>query len=384
MTVTANDGSLTSTPTASSTASATVANTPPVVNSVTIDQGSPNTNDVLSATITSSDADGDSRTYSYQWLKNGNPISGETNATLDLGVAGNGSSGDQLSLQVGASDGTDDSALVTSSGVTVGNAAPVVDSATIDQASPRTNDVLSVTVDASDGDGDTLTYDYQWTKNGNDLSGETDATLDLGVAGNGSKDDDIAVRVTASDGTDASSAVTASAVTIENSLPVVSLLTVSPTSANTTDVILASAGGTDPDGEGVYFGYVWKVNDIVVQTTPVGGNLQDSLDLSTLGGIAVGDVVTVTVTPNDLTDDGVPVTDISVVFNTLPVVDSVEITPAGPASTNGTVAADVSSHDDDGQTLVTEYQWLLNDVEYRRGNRLLVGPVAGRQRRPWR
>ena len=137
VTVTANDGSLTSTPTASSTATATVANTPPVVDSVTIDQSSPNTDDVLSATITSSDADGDSRTYSYQWLKNGNPISGETNATLDLGVAGNGSSGDQLSLRVGANDGTDDSTLVTSSAVTVGNAAPVVDSVTIDQSVAR-------------------------------------------------------------------------------------------------------------------------------------------------------------------------------------------------------------------------------------------------------
>ena len=123
----------------------------------------------LSATITSSDADGDSRTYSYQWLKNGNPISGETNATLDLGVAGNGSSGDQLSLRVGANDGTDDSPLVTSSAVTVGNATPVVDSVTIDQSAPDTDDVLSVTVDASDDDGDTLTYDYQWTNGGVDL-----------------------------------------------------------------------------------------------------------------------------------------------------------------------------------------------------------------------
>ena len=157
MTVTANDGLLTQhADRLEHQATATVANTPPVVDSVTIDQNSPNTDDVLSATITSSDADGESRTYSYQWLKNGNPISGETDATLDLGVAGNGSTGDQLSLRVGANDGTDDSTLVTSSAVTVGNAAPVVDSVTIDQSSPDTDDVLGVTVDASDADGDTL------------------------------------------------------------------------------------------------------------------------------------------------------------------------------------------------------------------------------------
>ena len=95
VTVTANDGSLTSTPTASSTASATVANTPPVVDSVTIDQTSPGTNQVLSATIDSSDDDGDTLTFDYQWLRNGVEISGATDATLDLGVEGDGGRRDQ-------------------------------------------------------------------------------------------------------------------------------------------------------------------------------------------------------------------------------------------------------------------------------------------------
>ena len=73
-----------------------------------------------------------------------------------------------------------------------------MDSVTIDQAAPDTDDVLSVTVDASDDDGDTLTYELPvdesaaWT-----IAGETGATLDLGVSGNGDRGDDIAVRVTA-------------------------------------------------------------------------------------------------------------------------------------------------------------------------------------------
>jgi len=38
--------------------------------------------------------DGDQLTYRYQWLRNGTPISGATNATLDLAQAGNGDNGD--------------------------------------------------------------------------------------------------------------------------------------------------------------------------------------------------------------------------------------------------------------------------------------------------
>ena len=45
----------------------------------------------------------------------------------------------------------------------------------------RTFTVATTNVVAHDDDGDTLTYDYQWLKNGVDLTGETGSTLNLGV-----------------------------------------------------------------------------------------------------------------------------------------------------------------------------------------------------------
>ena len=45
------------------------------------------------------------------------------------------------------------------------NQAPV-SNVVINQASPDTDDVLSVTVVATDGDSDPLTLDYQWTLDG--------------------------------------------------------------------------------------------------------------------------------------------------------------------------------------------------------------------------
>jgi hypothetical protein len=77
-----------------------------VIDSVTINQSNPKTNDTLSATVTSHDPEGSPVTYSYQWLKGGNVISGATNATLNLTGANNGNKGDQISLRVRGSDGS--------------------------------------------------------------------------------------------------------------------------------------------------------------------------------------------------------------------------------------------------------------------------------------
>ncbi len=49
---------------------------PPVVDSVTINQLSPRTADTLSVTVTSHDPNNDPVTYAYQWIKNGTPIAG--------------------------------------------------------------------------------------------------------------------------------------------------------------------------------------------------------------------------------------------------------------------------------------------------------------------
>ncbi len=101
----------------------------------------------------------------------------------------------------------------------VTNAAPVVDSVAIDQAAPRTNDVLTVSVQAHDPDGDPVALAYQWLKNGVELPQRVSPTLNLSQAGNGDKGDDISVRVTPSDGVTTGDAVTSQSVTVVNSDP---------------------------------------------------------------------------------------------------------------------------------------------------------------------
>ncbi len=63
-------------------------NTPPVVDSVSITQSAPRTNDTLSASVTSHDPDGDALTTAYQWSRNGTDIPGASGSTLDLRAPG--------------------------------------------------------------------------------------------------------------------------------------------------------------------------------------------------------------------------------------------------------------------------------------------------------
>ena len=176
---------------------------------VSLSDSSPGTNEILTATATGDDFDGDTVSFSYLWKVNGNIVQSTLTAdltdTLDLSNAGNGDNGDTVTVTVIPGDGSNQGDTVTDT-ANVGNQVPVVDSVTITNTL-RTFTVATTNVVAHDDDGDTLTYDYQWL-NGVDLTGETGSTLDLGVAGNGDRGDQISVRVTASDGVATSAAVT--------------------------------------------------------------------------------------------------------------------------------------------------------------------------------
>lgn len=179
----------------------------------------------------------------------------------------------------------------------LGNGAPVVDSVTVSPTTPRTNDTVAATVRAHDPDGDALTYTYQWTRNGTDISGATGTSLDLSVAGNGNRGDMIAVRVTASDGSLTSVPLTSTVVVVANSAPVATV-SLDPATPTTQTLLTAFATATDADVDPLTLQYVWKVNGVTKRTT-VTAATSDSFDLGQPGNGNKGDQVTVELTASD-------------------------------------------------------------------------------------
>jgi hypothetical protein len=133
------------------------------------------------------------------------------------------------------------------------NTAPVVDTVAIAQTAPTTNTTLSVNVTAHDADNDPLTYLYQWRKNGVSIPNATGATLDLSLAGNGDKGDQISVRVNAFDGIIQSAPKTSSQVAVVNSPPAFNQNLANRTDAEGATVSF-SAGATDPDSDPLTYG----------------------------------------------------------------------------------------------------------------------------------
>ena len=136
-------------------------------------------------TVTAHDDDGDPLSYTYQWVRDGTDIAGQTGATLDLSVAGNGDKGDQIAVRVTASDGTDPSVPVTSGAVGVVNSAPTFDQDLGDRTDPEGFSV-GLSAGATDPDGDPLTYGATGLPPGLSIdvaTGQITGTIDAGAAG---------------------------------------------------------------------------------------------------------------------------------------------------------------------------------------------------------
>jgi YVTN family beta-propeller protein len=190
-----------------------VADTAPVLDSVSIAQSSARTNDLLTAAATGHDVDTDGLAFAYQWTRNGTDIAGATGSSLDLSGSSNGDRGDSMALRVTASDGSLASPPLASNPVVIADSAPVATVA-LSPASPTTQSVLVATATASDPDGDVLTMRYVWKVNGvtrqTTTTNAMSDTFDLGRPGYGNKGDLVTVQLTVSDATLASGTASAS------------------------------------------------------------------------------------------------------------------------------------------------------------------------------
>lgn len=245
-TVTPNDG--TDEGTAVTSGSVTILNTAPVMLTASISPTTATETDILTCTGTASDDDGDALTYTYVWSIGGAALKGETSDTLS-GDAFN--KADVVTCTVTADDGDGGTASLTSSSVTIANSVPVVDVVTLSPDPAYEADTITCTPEAIDDDDDALTYSYSWSVGGIDIS-PTSETLD-GTFFN--RDEDVICTVIANDGLDDSVAVSSAALTISNTAPVLTSVTLSPDPAYEADTLTCAAVAADVDGDAYTFAY---------------------------------------------------------------------------------------------------------------------------------
>lgn len=342
-------------------------NTRPLIGFVELSNHSPTTNETVTATVTTSDADDDPITLTYVWKVNDVVVRTTSNTTsltdtLDLSVLGNGDVGDQMSLVVTPSDGKESGPSATSSAV-VADTLPTVDSLTLSPTTVLiTTTSLTATATTSDDDGHAVTLTYVWKLNGEvvqtteNTASLTD-TLDLSLLSQRQPGDAITVEVTPNDGLN--NGTTATVSTAINRAPVVDAIQLSPIAPTTNTLLTATVETHDAESDPITLTYVWKVNGVVARMTTNTSSLADTFDLSLTGNGNIGDQISLEVTPSDGKVTGTTATASVMVANSAPVVDSVVVTPSNPIVTD-TLTATVTVSDDDDDAVTVNYVWKVN------------------------
>ncbi len=180
-------------------ATATIANSPPVVEELSIDAGLTVASNIV-PTIETSDADSDAVVLTFAWSVDGALAADQTGASLPAGIAARGQ---EVSLSVTPDDGTDTGDAATLS-VVIENAPPTAAAAVLSATSAEVGEVVSVTVSGwADADDDAESYLYTWHIDGAPID-EDREELEIPDSAAGSV---VHCAVTPFDGTDAGEAL---------------------------------------------------------------------------------------------------------------------------------------------------------------------------------
>ncbi|MBI5188160.1 MAG: putative Ig domain-containing protein [Nitrospirae bacterium] len=171
---------------------------------------------------------------SYQWIVNDIEIAGANSRTFSEPV----NKGARLKVRI-TFKGKAESYI--SKEVIVKNTPPEILSAKLSPNGPKKGDTIKVTVDAPDRDGDSVSFKYEWFKNGEPITGKDADTLDDVVFSRGDK---ISVSIKPFDGEEYGRTINVYEV-IANSPPVIK----EGKSSLDNGVYTLTLNGHDPDGD---------------------------------------------------------------------------------------------------------------------------------------
>ena len=152
-------------------------------------------------------------------------------------------------------------------------------------------------------------------------------------------------------------------ITVANNAPSATV-SLTPTAPNIESVMTATIGVSDPDSDPVEVNVRWDVDGTEVRNVTFTGPGEDELDLGPLN-LAPGQVVTVTVTPNDGTLTGNTVTASRTLVDRAPSVDSLTFSP-DEIGIDDTLTVTVTASDPEGTPVTLTYVWSYNGTEVQR------------------
>lgn len=207
-------------------------------------------------------------------------------------------------------------------------------------------DTLSVVMvaEATDPDGDLVTYRYVWFADGAIQPELTGAALPAGTTAKGQR---WTVNVVATDGVADGGVATAESEII-NTPPTVTVTL--PSRAQSGEDLVVEVAVTDADDDPVSLSFSWAADGITAPwaegTVPASATTR-------------GQLWTVTVTPDDGEATGEPVSASVEIENGRPEVGEIELSPA-VVFTDDVLTASTAAIDPDGDTAWLSYAWSVN------------------------
>ena len=349
-----------------SEASITVSNTVPVVSNTVISSsdGSHNYNDsILTCSATGYDADG-TVTISYAWNIAGAVYNGSSVNLSNYTI----NPGDSVSCTASVTDLNSASVSASVSDV-IDNRVPSISSVSISPSPAVTASLLTCASTSTDADGESLTTSYMWMFNGNTLGTGNSLQLNNLMI---SPSDVVECRVTVQDESGASVS-SSSSVTVQNTAPTISSLTLSPMEPTLDDTLSCVASATDVDGgtPTLNFGFFNQSTGTIYSATSSTSN-SATLDLSNTNA-AYDDVISCTVTATDIDTGSASLSTSVQIVNTSPVfTQTAIITPNTSIHFGTTLTCSATATDPDDGISSLSYIWLVNALQVSTGTTWIV------------
>jgi formylglycine-generating enzyme required for sulfatase activity len=321
-------------------------NTPPGAASVEISPDPASTMDPLVAELAESvDPDGQIPVYTYSWFKDGAPTA-QSSTTVP---ASETSKGEVWTVVVVPSDGMDDGPECSADQLIL-NSPPSLQQVTLNPSSSVSNsDLIRCSATATDPD-EVPDIGYAWS---NDTTGVSlalgdELQLDASMGRPGEAIRCEAIAVDDESETDSSSA----SLTLINRDPSISSVSLTSSTAITTDLVACSVSATDPDEDPLEYSYRWEHLG-----TGAALGASSSLDISP-GLVLPGDELRCTasvVDPYGGAASGASA--VLLITNAAPVIESIMVSPPNGTTNIGALTCMVSVSDPDGETPSLSYQW---------------------------